>query len=107
METHIASNLVVGLLVASGLLIGAAARRNAYWRSILRDLFRRRRALIACGVFGFYLVVALCDSVSWRDGQPVSGTDRVTARAPRTLVDRFFSRMGLMEPEAGYSSPWA
>ena len=66
MEPHVASNVIVAILVAGGVLAFLAARRSELWRDAGRSLVRRRP--IALALIGLYVLVALLDSVSWIGG---------------------------------------
>jgi peptide/nickel transport system permease protein len=94
------SNLIVGLLVAGGIALGVAVRRNAIWRSAARELGRRRP--LALAVIGVYVAIGLLDSVAWIGGVE-TGTDRVAAHKPQSVVDRLFAG----EHEKSYSAPLA
>jgi len=56
-EPHVASNLVVAVLVAGALLVARAVRRSDLWRDAFRELGRRRP--LALLVVAIYVLVAL------------------------------------------------
>jgi peptide/nickel transport system permease protein len=100
LEHHWFSNAVVAALVAGGLWVLAAVRRNELWRQAARELLRRRP--VALAVLAAYLLVGLADSVSWIDGRP-QGDDVVSAHQPRTVVERVLGG----RTEKSYSRPFA
>ncbi len=102
-EPHVASNLVVAVLVAGILLVARAVRRSDLWREAFRELGRRRP--LALLVVAFYVVVAMLDSVAWIGGGAVAaGGDQLAVHEPRSVVDRLFpDDFG----ERSYSAPLA
>ena len=60
-------NTLVGLLVVSGIAVVLRLRRREYWRLAYREVCRRRGAVICFFVLCLYTLVALIDSVGWRD----------------------------------------
>jgi len=104
---HWFSNIVAGTILLSGLLLTFKMRRHPYWKSFLEDLFRRKSALASLAVVSFYMVIALSDSIAWKDQVQAETGDLVTARSPRSVLDRACSSLGLTEREASYSAPFA
>jgi peptide/nickel transport system permease protein len=100
-EAHVLSNAVVAALVAGGVGIGIAVRRNRLWREAARELGRRRP--LALAVVALYVLVALLDSVAWVGGAPEAAADAVSAREARSVIDRVFGDTR----EASYSAPLA
>jgi peptide/nickel transport system permease protein len=94
------SNLVAVLLVAAGIAVGVFVQRRRLWREAAWQLWRRRPLAIA--VIGFYVAVALLDSVAWVGGGS-SGEDRVAAREAKSVIDRVFADRA----EKSYSAPFA
>jgi len=93
-EAHVVGNVVVGLLVAGGLLGLGRLARSGLWRDAGRSLWRRRRWSLA--VIGLYVAIALLDSVAWVGGGTVA--------TPRTMLDRLFPTSFR---ERSYSAPLA
>ena len=88
-EPHVASNLVVAVLVAGALFVARAVRKSDLWRGSLRELARRRP--LALGVVAIYVLVALLDSVAWTGGGAVGAQgDQLALHEPRSVVDRLF-----------------
>lgn len=89
---HYTSNAMTALLVVLAAWAAWRARRNEFWRQFVRRLARRRLAAASMAVFAFFVLVALLDSVAWRDpADPANASARgVAAYKPRTLVDRLF-----------------
>jgi peptide/nickel transport system permease protein len=100
MESHLVSNLVVVLLLAGGVWIGARIRRNRLWSEAARSLWRRRR--IAIIVVTLYVAVAALDSIAWVGGGGEQA-DAVAAYEARSVVDRAFAGTR----EASFSAPLA
>ena len=99
-EPYMWSNLTtLGLLVALWWL-ARVVERNRLWREAFAELWARRRFAIL--VVGFYLLVALLDSVSWKGGVP-EGAVGVLPNAPLSVLDRVF----VDTQEASYSAPFA
>jgi peptide/nickel transport system permease protein len=100
METWIVSNVVVLALVAGALWVARFVARNRLWREAAVQLWRRRP--LALLVVGFFLVVALADSIAWVGG--IEGeADTVASFEARSLIDRVF----LETREKSYSAPFA
>jgi len=104
---HWFSNIVAGLIIMFVLSCGILAYRSAYWRELGKDLFRRTSAVISLVVVCLYMAIALFDSIAWKDVIHGEIEDLVTARAPRSLLDRCCARWGLTERESSYSAPFA
>jgi peptide/nickel transport system permease protein len=103
LEPHVASNLVVAVLVAGALGLAFAVRRSDLWSGAARGLARRRP--LALAVVAVYVLVALLDSVAWvGGGGPVAQGDQLAAHEPRSVVDRLFP---LDFAERSYSAPLA
>jgi peptide/nickel transport system permease protein len=92
-EPHVASSLIAAALVAAILVVARAVRRSDLWRGAARELARRRP--LALVVVALYVVIALLDSVAWRDAGGL---------APRSIVDRAFPADF---QERSYSAPLA
>ncbi len=100
MPGHVASNLLVGVLFALGVVAGAYVRRNRLWAEAFGQLWRRRRlAVLATAI---YLAIGLLDSVAWIGGT-AAGDDVLASHEARSLLDRVFERA----PEQSYSAPLA
>jgi peptide/nickel transport system permease protein len=99
-EGWVVSNVVVGLLFAGGIALGAFVRRNPIWRESARELARRRP--LALLVIAVYVAIALLDSVAWVGGVE-AGEDVVAARKAQSVIDRVFHGT----QEKSYSAPFA
>jgi len=100
MPSWIWSNIIVVLLL---LITGVAvfyARRSRMWSETFRDLWLRRR--FALLVIGFYVLVALLDSVAWVGGME-GGQDTVARYQAQSILDRVF----MNSQERSYSAPLA
>ena len=100
MEAHVIGNLAVAAIVAFLLLVARAVRRDRLWKENLAEVWRRQP--IAIVVFGFWIAVALLDSISWVGGAAV-GEDVLAAHEARSVIDRLFQG----EAEVSYSEPRA
>ena len=100
MASHVWSNLiVVALLLGAGAAV-VFVRRNRLWSEAFVQLWRRRKMSVL--VIGFYVLVALLDSVAWIGGA-THGADTLTAHEARSVIDRIFEGT----KEASYSAPFA
>ena len=111
------SNLLLVALLAALVGTGWAVLRVRYWRNVLRVLFASTRARVSFAILCLYLLVAVLDSIAWRDpaldaqGQPVQLASGRWAVKPQwlTVLDRL-DRMTLNlagKDEGRYSSPLA
>ncbi|MCL4684191.1 ABC transporter permease [Myxococcota bacterium] len=103
MEAHVATNLVVLLLLVVAGFLAWRLPRNRYWRERLVEI-RRRRPLALLGI-ALYVGVALLDAVSWREELAAESE----AASPGLLEAR--SALERLFPadfqEASYSAPLA
>jgi peptide/nickel transport system permease protein len=100
-SSHWTSNVVVLLLLLSGLWVARAVRKNEIWREAMSDAVRR--SPVAWVVLSLYMMVGLADSVSWVGGASHAGGDQVARYEARSLLDRAFAK----PPEKSYSAPLA
>lgn len=100
METHVLVNLLVAAIVAFGVFVGRAIRRDRLWRESLVKVWRRQP--IAILVLAAFIAIALLDSIAWIGGE-VSGEDVLAQHQARSLIDRTFQGVS----ELGYSEPRA
>ena len=95
MEAWVFSNIVVGSILdhrSSGGL-AAVVRRSRMWSEAFSSLWRRRRVALSRAI-GFYVLVALLDSVAV-GGREQFGEDAVAKyQAQSILIDRAFARHG-------------
>jgi peptide/nickel transport system permease protein len=90
------SNLFPLLIVGLVLFAMVRAQKQPLWAEAYRRLRKNGRALGAIAIIGVYILVALADSIGWRE-------DR---NAPRkSLLDRAFARQ-FPERERSYSAPF-
>lgn len=89
--------LVSGILGLAAILLARAWKR-AYWREAFRRVAQNKVALAALAIVCLYTLVAVMDSLSWKDAP--------TDLRPRTLLDRLFARDEVRR-ERTYSSPLA
>jgi len=100
MMQAIVSDFVVLALLALGVILGVAVRRNEIWRAAFVRVWKIRRLSVI--VLGLYVGVALVDSVLWIGGS-TEAEDQVASFEARSLIDRAFSGT----KEKGYSAPLA
>jgi peptide/nickel transport system permease protein len=100
MEDWIISNLVVGLLLVAACVLFVWLRSNRMWRQAGAELWRRRP--LGLLVIGFYVGIALLDSISWVGGME-AGEDVVAAHEAKSVIDRLFAD----SKERSYSAPLA
>ena len=108
-------NLVtLGLLALFALLAWALSRRE-YWRLAAREIAARKAAVVSACILAVYLLVAVCDSIGWRDPakdpetgailrNPANGA--VIYDRGRSLLDRALAPL-IRRKEATYSAPLA
>jgi peptide/nickel transport system permease protein len=90
-------SLVPLLIVAAVIWAVIRAGRAPLWAEAYRRLRRNQIALLALGVIGVYVAIAVLDSISWRDRR---------ADRPRTVIERAFDKV--QNPlERTYSAPMA
>ena len=94
------SNVVVALLLMGTGGVVFYARRSRMWTETFSDLWRRRRFAVL--VIGFYVLVALLDSVAWVGGMD-QGEDTVARYEAQSILDRLFAG----SQERSYSAPFA
>ncbi|NLG15610.1 MAG: ABC transporter permease [Lentisphaerae bacterium] len=105
-------NTLVGLLVVSGIAVVLRLRRREYWRLAYREVCRRRGAVICFFVLCLYTLVALIDSVGWRDAlRDENGELMRDPRTGKVVYDRGGSALDHLlkgissKKEKTYSSP--
>ena len=103
------TSLLAMTLVGFGAFV-AHARGSELWRSAWREVWRNRVAMGSLGVLGVFVLIAVLDSIAWRDVQreASSGADggksEVVYSEARSVLDRLCA--GLAErPEKTYSAP--
>lgn len=104
-EAHDVQNgvvLALGALFFGGLV---AAARNPFARGVAGAFFRRPIGVLALGAFSLFALVAVLDSVSWRDRAPGETEASLAAREPRTLLDRLFAAAGVPALPGGAGEP--
>lgn len=105
-EPHYASNLAAGAVLAGVAVAAWRCYRSAFWRPVWRRLISRPHTAAALAAFGAASLVALADSIAWRD--PATDAEvrarGVEALRPRSMLDRLFPRDF---DEEGYSAPRA
>jgi peptide/nickel transport system permease protein len=95
---HWISNIVVVLLLLSGVWLARVVSRSRFWRESAVELWRRRRTAIV--VVAIFVLIALFDSIAW-----IGGGEGVAAYQPRSIIDRVFQPDSFRE--ASYSAPFA
>jgi peptide/nickel transport system permease protein len=102
-ESYIASNGIVAVLVVFAGVALRLAGRSDFWRSAGRELLRRRP--IALSAIGVFLAVGLLDATAWIGGSRGDGPEKTLALSqPRSVIDRAFPTEFR---EASYSAPLA
>ena len=108
-------NLIVLVLLALAVWIFLAMRRREYWRLAGREVLARKSAVVSGAILAVYLLVAVLDSVGWRNAERDSATGEAR-RSPKTgavIYDRGASVLDrLLKPlssrqELYYSAPLA
>ena len=100
MEDWILSNAVVAVLTFGVVWVVRLIRSNRLWGDAAWQLWRRRP--IAAIVVGFFIVVAMLDSITWKGGIE-GGSDLVSRSEAKSVIDRLF----LDSSERSYSRPLA
>ncbi len=105
-DDHYTSNLVTILLLVVGAAAAWRMRRSAFWTTFWRQLMRRRVVAGAVVVFALAVLLAVLDSIAWRDAisQQELGARGLAAYKARTIIDRLFPKD--FEEEA-YAAPLA
>jgi peptide/nickel transport system permease protein len=103
-------NALVCLILLGLTAFVCQARHDVLWRAAWRQVCRNRLALASLGVLSLYALVAVLDSISWRDleragGGPAGGTPRVLSE-PRSVLDRLCAPFA-SKVEKTYSAPLA
>ncbi len=81
------------------------ARKVEMWRRAWRQLRRGRTAMVCLGILSVYVLIAVLDSVSWRDAEQTPG-GATALTAPRSVLDRMLSSLDDRQ-EKTYSAPMA
>jgi peptide/nickel transport system permease protein len=103
MEAHVATNLVVLLLLVFVAFLAGRARHDRYWRERLVEIGRRRP--LALLVIALYVGVALLDAVSWRAERATGSAEASPGLLEaRSALERLFPADF---QEASYSAPLA
>jgi peptide/nickel transport system permease protein len=89
-ELHYTSNLVVAVLLAGGAAVGWVLRNDPPTRQLLRAFRRRRLAVAAAALFGLFALIAILDSIAWRDRVNPNQAHDARAYQPRSIIDRLF-----------------
>ena len=93
----IVPNTILLLLLGGAVAFVIWASRRELWRNAWRQVRRRRAAMISLGLLGIYILIAVLDSVMWKDES--KGT-------PRSALDRIcWSLADKNEEEKTYSAP--
>ncbi|MBE3069068.1 MAG: ABC transporter permease subunit [Planctomycetes bacterium] len=107
-ETSVLAATLLGL--AAFLLY---ARRSVLWRAAWRQVRQSRLARASLGVLSIYILIAVLDSVAWRDvdrsAADAAGGAPATAAAfsaPRSVLDRLCAPLA-SRTEKTYSAPLA
>lgn len=94
---NVLSNLLVVVIIAL-LVVGLArAGRQPIWAEAYRRIRRSKLALVALGIIGLYGLIAVADSIGWREN---SNATR------KTLIDRAFETRYKEGRERYYSAPF-
>lgn len=92
------------LVVLIGLAVFLVrASRNELWRNAWARVRKNRMAMVSMGILCVYVLLAVMDSVIWKDT-----ADGPTKNMPRSLLDRtFWPLADKAEQEKTYSAPLA
>ena len=108
-------NLIVLALLLLGTWLFYAMRRREYWRLAGREILSRKSAVVSGVILAVYLVIAVLDSIGWRNAERDAATGEIR-RHPATgevIYDRGASVLDrLLRPLANrqelyYSAPLA
>ena len=99
MEAHIISNIAVVLLFIAAAIAIYRVRQSDIWSNAFGQLFRARP--LALAVIGFYVFIALLDSIAWVGGK--NEADALSQHQAQTILDRIFAGTD----EKSYSAPLA
>lgn len=108
------TDLIVYLLFAGAIYFAVAARKEGIPKEAWRDVRKRKLAMACLVILSAYSLVALADSVRWRDpvldekGQMVRspGGSHIYSANSLSLLDRALSELRL-KSEKTYSAPLA
>lgn len=103
-EAHYTSNLVVAVLLIGGAVMAWTMRADPPVREFARAFARRRLALAATCVFSVFVLIAVLDSIAWRDRLDPHQMHDAKAYRARSIVDRCFPKDF---DERVYSAPMA
>ena len=105
----IVSNGALALTIAGFGAFLLHARRSELWRHAWRQVRGNRTATVSLGVLTVYVLVAVLDSVSWRDTERTaeeSGGAGAVLSEPRSALDRLCAPL-IRRTERTYSAPMA
>ena len=60
-------NLLLIAMIAAAILLIRYAARQEYWRNAVRQVLRRRLAMVSFAILSVYVLAGLLDSVRWQD----------------------------------------
>lgn len=108
-------NLIVLALLLLGVWLFTAMRRREYWRLAGREILARKSAVVSGAILAAYLLIAVLDSVGWRNAErdPETGEVRRNPQTGEVVYDKGASVLDrLLRPLANrqelyYSAPLA
>jgi peptide/nickel transport system permease protein len=105
-EDYYTSNAVTGVLLMAAVATAWRLRHDRAWIAFRRRLLRRRLAVAATGVFTLAMLIAVLDSIAWRDAATEEdlAARGISAHKPRSVIDRLFPKDF---EEESYSAPLA
>jgi len=91
-EAHYTSNLVVAVLLVGGAGTAWALRKDPPARALARAFVGRKLAVASTVLFSLFALIAVLDSIAWRDRIDPHLMNDARAYRPRSVIDRLFPK---------------
>ena len=91
-EAHYTSNLVAAVMLAGGAGTAWALRHDPRARALVWAFMYRRLAVAATVLFGLFALIAVLDSIAWRDRINPNEMNEARAYRPWSVIDRLFPK---------------